>query len=117
MTITEAEAIKTRIEYINKNYAPFKLTFQMYPSGHPHDDGNWFVTIVYNYTENDWMTFFSLIHSHAQVMDKLAGLEFGLEAVKAYNEEYGSLNLNKIPPKQDFSSESSPASDEWWDQS
>ena len=65
----------------------------MYPSLHPYDDDNYFVTIVYNYTENEWMTFFGMNHSYLQVMDKLAGLEFGLEAVQAYQEEYGNLKF------------------------
>ena len=93
MTKVQAEEIKSRIEYINKKYAPFKLTFQMYPSLHPYDDDNYFVTIVYNYTENEWMTFFGMNHSYLQAMDKLAGLEFGLEAVQAYQEEYGNLKF------------------------
>ena len=93
MTITEAEEIKSRIEYMNRHYAPIKLTFKMHPSGHPHDDGNWFVSIVYNYNENEWLTLFGMIHSYAQVMDKLNGVEFGFEAVQAYQEEYGNLKF------------------------
>jgi hypothetical protein len=89
----QAEEIKSRIEYINRKYAPIKLTFKMMPSEHRGDDDNWFVTIVYNYTENEWMTFYGITQSYAQVMDKLAGLEFGLEAVQAYQEEYGELKF------------------------
>ncbi|MFM6944973.1 MAG: hypothetical protein ACKOXV_06805 [Bacteroidota bacterium] len=93
MTQIEAEEIKNRIEDINKRYAPIKLNFKMHPSLHPYDDDNWFVTIVYNYTENEWMTFFGMTHSYAQVMDKLNGYEFGLEAVQAYQEENGNLKF------------------------
>ena len=117
MTKVEADEIKNRIEDINKRYAPIKLNFKMYPSLHLYDDDNWFVTIVYNYTENEWMTFFGMIHSYAQVMDKLNGYEFAMEAVQAYNEEYGSLNLDKSPPKENVQSERAPESDEWYHQS
>ena len=50
MTIEEAEEIKSRIEYMNRHYAPIKFTFKMHPSEHRNDEGNWFVSIVYNYT-------------------------------------------------------------------
>jgi hypothetical protein len=93
MTKAHAEEIKTRVEELNKLYSPIELTFQMAESKHPYDDDNWFVTIVFNYTENEWMTFYGLNHSYIQVMDKLNGYQFALEAVKAYQEEHGSLNL------------------------
>ena len=91
MTKTEAEAIKTRIEYMNRHYAPIKLTFNMHPSERQNDEGNWFVSIVYNYTENEWMALFGLCYSYHDVMDKLSGVEFGFEAVQAYQEENGTL--------------------------
>jgi len=53
MTKVQAEEIKTRIDYINRHYAPIKWNFKMYPSERPNDDGNWSVSIVYNYTENE----------------------------------------------------------------
>ena len=95
MTKTEAEAIKTRIEYMNRHYAPIKLTFKMHPSEHRHDEGNWFVSIVYNYTENEWLALFGMNHSYAQVMDKLNGVEWGFEAVQAYQEEHGNLKFSQ----------------------
>ena len=95
MTKAQAEEIQSRIEDINKRYAPIKLNFKMYPSEHRHDDGNWFVTIVYNYTENEWFTLFGMNHSYAQVMDKLNGVEWGFEAVQAYQEEYGNLKFSQ----------------------
>ena len=55
MTKHQAEEIQSRIEFMNRHYAPIKLTFKMHPSEHRNDEGNWFVSIVYNYTENDWM--------------------------------------------------------------
>ena len=91
MTKSEAEAIKTRIEYMNRHYAPIKLTFKMYPSERLNDDGNWFVSIVYNYTENDWMALFGINYSYLDVMAKLSGVEWGFEAVQAYQEENGTL--------------------------
>ena len=93
MTKEQAEAIQSRIEYMNRHYAPIKLTFKMYPSERRNDEGNWFVSIVYNYTENDWMALFGLCHSYHDVMDKLSGVEFGFEAVQAYQEEYGNLKF------------------------
>ena len=93
MTKSEAEEIKTRIEVFNTLYSPIELTFQMIKSEHPHDEDNWFVKIVYNYTENEWMTFHDITWSHAQIMDKLNGYQFALEAVMAYQEEHGNLNL------------------------
>ena len=48
MTKAQAEEIQSRIEFINRHYAPIKLTFKMYQSERPNDDDNWFVTIVYN---------------------------------------------------------------------
>jgi len=94
MTTLQAEEIKTRVEELNKIYSPIKLTFQMVESKHPYDDDNWFVTIVYNYTENEWMTFYGLNHSYNQVMDKLNGYQFALEAVQAYQEEHGDLKFS-----------------------
>jgi hypothetical protein len=94
MTTSQAEEIKTRVEELNKLYSPIKLTFQMVESKHPYDDDNWFVTIVYNYTENEWMTFYGLNHSYNQVMDKLNGYQFALEAVQAHQEEYGDLKFS-----------------------
>ena len=93
MTKQQAEAIQSRIEYMNRHYAPIKLTFKMHPSEHRNDEGNWFVSIVYNYTENEWMALFGMCYSYADVMDKLSGVEFGFEAVQAYQEEYGNLKF------------------------
>lgn len=94
MTKVQAEEIKTRIEYINRHYAPIKLNFKMYQSERPNDDGNWFVSIVYNYTENEWIALFGMTHSYADVMDKLSGVAFDLEAVEAYQEENGNLKFS-----------------------
>ena len=95
MTITEAEEIQSRIEFMNRHYAPIKLTFKMHPSEHLHDDGNWFVSVVYNYTDNEWLSLFGMNHSYAQVMDKLNGVEWGFEAVQAYQEEYGNIKFSQ----------------------
>ncbi len=53
---------------MNRHYAPIKLTFKMYPSERLNDEGNWFVSIVYNYTENEWMALFGMCYSYAQVI-------------------------------------------------
>ena len=95
MTITEAEEIQSRIEFMNRHYAPIKLTFKMHPSEHLHDDGNWFVSVVYNYTDNEWLSLFGMNHSYAQVMDKLNGVEWGFEAEQAYQEEHGNLKFSQ----------------------
>ena len=93
MTKEQAEEIQSRIEYMNRHYAPIKLTFKMHPSEHRNDEGNWFVSIVYNYTENEWLALFGMCYSYAQVMDKLNGVIWGFEAVQAYQEEYGNLKF------------------------
>ncbi len=40
------------------------------------------------------MTFASLDSSYNQINDKLSGFQFGLEAVEAYQEEYGNLKFS-----------------------
>ena len=95
MTKYQAEEIQSRIEFMNRHYAPIKLNFKMYPSERPNDDDNWWITIVYNYTENEWLSLFSMNHSYAQVMDKLNGVEWGFEAVQAYQEEYGNIKFSQ----------------------
>jgi hypothetical protein len=92
MTLEQAEEIKSVVDDINKKYAPIRLTFQM----SPYFEQSWFVTITYNYTENEWMKFYGMNHNHSQVMDKLSGFIFGLEAVQAYQEEYGDLKFEEI---------------------
>ena len=55
---------------------------------------NWAVSITYNYTPDDFMTFASLDSSYNQINDKLSGFQFGLEAVEAHQEEYGDLKFS-----------------------
>ena len=94
MTQKEAEEIKNRIEDINKRYAPIKLNFDMYRNDkYDSSEDNWFVTIVYNYTECEWMEFVTIGFNYNQVCDKLFGFGFGLESVKMYQEEYGNLKF------------------------
>jgi hypothetical protein len=95
MTKHQAEEIQSRIEFMNRHYAPIKLTFKMHPSERPNDDDNWFVSIVYNYTENEFMALFGMCYSCAEVMDKLSGLAFGFEAVQAYQEEHGNIKFSQ----------------------
>jgi hypothetical protein len=40
------------------------------------------------------MEFYGINHIYAQVMDKLSGFQFGLEAVEAYQEENGNLKFS-----------------------
>jgi len=94
MIKVQAEEIKSRIEYMNRHYAPIKLNFKIYQSERPNDDGNWFVSIVYNYTENEFMALFGMCYNYAEVMDKLSGFQFGIEAVQAYQEENGNLKFS-----------------------
>ena len=95
MTQTEAEDIKTQIEAYNKRFAPIKLRFDMYRNQYDTKDDNWFVTIVYNYTECEWMEFVSLGFNYNQICDKLFGFAFGLESVKAYQEEHDNLKFSQ----------------------
>jgi hypothetical protein len=96
MTQTEAELIKTKIEEFNKRFAPIQLSFDMYRNNrYDSNEDNWFVTIVYNYTENEWMEFVSLGFYYNQVCEKLFGFEFALEAVLAYQEENRELKFSQ----------------------
>ena len=91
----QAEEIKTRIEFMNRHYAPIKLNFKMYPSERPNYDDNLWITIVYNYTPEEWMEFVTIGFNYNQVCDKLFGFGFGLESVKMYQEEYGNLKFSQ----------------------
>jgi hypothetical protein len=92
MTQTEADLIKTKVEELNKRFAPIQLSFDMFRNNkYDSDEDNWFVTIVYNYTENEWMEFVSLGFYYNQVCEKLFGFAFALEAIQAYQEENGPL--------------------------
>lgn len=93
MTQTEAEDIKKQIEALNIRFAPVKLRFDMYRNKYDSAEDNWFVTIVYNYTDCEWMEFVSLGFNYNQICDKLLGFGFGLESVKAYQEENGNLKF------------------------
>jgi hypothetical protein len=95
MTQTEAEHIKIKIEELNKRFAPIRLSFDMYRNKYDSEEDNWFVTIVYNYTENEWIDFVSLGFYYNQVCEKLFGFAFGLEAVQAYEEENGILKFSQ----------------------
>jgi hypothetical protein len=97
MTKVEAEEIKTKIEELNKSFSPIKLRFGMYRNDkYDSEEDNWWVTIVYNYTECEWMEFVTVGFNYNQVCDKLFGFGFALESVKAYNEEYGELIFEEI---------------------
>ena len=89
MTLEQANKIKDRVEELNKLYAPITLRFQMFSTS----ENNWAVTITYNYTENEWMTFVGLGFNCNKILDKLSGFQFAMEAVEAYQEEYGTLKF------------------------
>ncbi len=89
MTLEQANKIKDRVDELNKLY-PITLRFQMFSTS----ENNWAVTITYNYTENEWMTFAGLGFNYNQILDKLSGYQFALEAVQAYQEEYGDLKFS-----------------------
>ncbi len=91
MTEAQANKIKIKVEVLNELYAPITLRFQMFSTS----ENNWAVTITYNYTENEWMTFVGLGSSYNQINDKLSGFQFGLEAVEAYQEEHGNLKFSQ----------------------
>jgi hypothetical protein len=40
------------------------------------------------------MTFAGLGFNYNQILDKLSGFQFGMEAFKAYQEEYGDLKFS-----------------------
>jgi len=41
------------------------------------------------------MEFYGINHIYAQVMDKLSGYQFGMEAILAYQEEHGNLKFSQ----------------------
>jgi hypothetical protein len=90
MTLEQANKIRDRVDDLNKLY-PIKLRFQMFSTS----ETNWAVTITYNYTENEWMTFAGLGFNCNQILDKLSGFQFAMEAVEAYQEEYGNLKFSQ----------------------
>jgi hypothetical protein len=90
MTLEQANKIRDRVDELNKLY-PIKLRYQMFCTSLD----NFAVTITFNYTENEWMEFYAINHIYAQVMDKLSGFQFGLEAVEAYQEENGNLKFSQ----------------------
>jgi len=93
MTQEQAQTLKNKVEELNKLYAPMVLHFDMYRNPKEDHDDNWFVTIVYHVTPDDWFTFVSLGFDYQAVSNKLNGYQFALEAVKAHQDEYGNLNL------------------------
>ena len=77
MTQTEAEDIKIQIEELNKRFAPVELRFDMYRNDkYDSSEDNWWVTIVYNYTPEEWMEFVTIGFNYNQVCDKLFGFGF-----------------------------------------
>ena len=99
MTQIEAEKIKTTIEELNKLYAPMVLFFDMFRNPKEDHDDNWFVTIVYHVTPDDWFTFVSLGFDYQAVSNKLNGYQFALEAIQAYQEEYGNIKIQNLESK------------------
>jgi hypothetical protein len=89
MTLKQANKIKDRVDELNKLY-PIKLRYQMICTSLD----NFAVTITYNYTENEWMTFAGLGFNYNQILDKLSGFQFAIEAVEAYQEEYGNIKFS-----------------------
>ena len=95
MTKEQAEEIKTTIDGFNKLYHPLTLSFDMYRNPKEDHDDNWFVTIVYNVVPEEFMSIVSLGFNFSMVSQKLSGYQFALEAVQAYQEEYGNLKFSQ----------------------
>jgi len=89
MTLEQANKIRDRVDELNKLY-PIKLRYQMICTSLDIFS----VTITYNYTPDDFMTFASLDSSYNQINDRLNGYQFGIEAVQAYQEEHGNLKFS-----------------------
>ena len=89
MTLEQANKIKDRVDELNKLH-PIKLRYQMLHTSVL----NCAVTITYNYTENEWMTFSGLGFNYNQILDKLSGFQFAIEAMKAHQEEHGDLKFS-----------------------
>ena len=95
MTLEQAEEIKTRIEVFNTLYSPIFLRFQTIHT----NENTWAVTVTYNYTPDEWMQFSSLDYNYAQVIDKLDGYQFAMEAILAYQEECGNIKIQNLESK------------------
>jgi hypothetical protein len=95
MTQEQAQTLKDKVEELNKLYAPITLSFDMYRNPKEDHDSNWFVTIVYHVTPDDWFTFVSLGFNFEMVSDKLSGFQFALESVLVYQEEHGNLKFSQ----------------------
>ena len=91
MTLTQANKIKSKVEAFDELYAPITLRFQMFSTS----ENNWAVSITYNYTPDDFMTFASLDSNYNQINDKLSGFQFAMESVLAYQEEHGNLKFSQ----------------------
>jgi hypothetical protein len=91
MTLEQAEEIKTRVEDFNKLYAPIYLRFKMINS-RANSVG---ITITNNYTSDEWMSFVGLCYNYKYVIDKMDGYQFGMEAILAYQEEYGNIKFSQ----------------------
>jgi hypothetical protein len=91
MTKSQAEEIKTRVEELNKLYAPIFLSFKMLNSR----TNSFGITITNNYTSDEWMSFAGLCYNYKYVFDKLDGYQFAMEAVQAYQEEHGNLKFSQ----------------------
>lgn len=89
MTLEEANRVKDRVDELNKLY-PIKLRCQTIQT----NTANFATTITYNYNENDWMAFTGLNFFYNQVMDKLSGYQFAMEAILAYQEECGNIEIS-----------------------
>jgi hypothetical protein len=90
MTLEQANKIRDRVDDLNKLY-PINLRYQMLHTSVL----DYAVTITYNYTENEWMTFAGLGFNCNQILDKLSGFQFAMEAVEAYQEEYGNIKFSQ----------------------
>ena len=94
MTQEQAQTLKNKVEELNKLYAPMVLFFDMFRNPKEDHDDNWFVTIVYHVTPDDWFTFVSLGFNFEMVSDKLNGYQFAMEAVLAHLDEHDDLQFS-----------------------
>ena len=94
MTQTDANKIRDRVDELNKLY-PIKLRYQFIETGALMGA----VTIVYNYTPDEWMEFCSFEFNCNKILDKLSGFQFAMEAILAYQEECGNIKIQNFESK------------------
>ena len=115
MTKEEAQKIYSLVEQLNKKYNPIELKCNI---GSGNTEEFWYATIICDLSDDINLDLASLKFNYHAVMDRLAGWNTALEAVKQFKHTNGSLYFvyDKKEEYIKFNSDDSPQSDDWWEQ-